>query len=226
MRTFAGYLVVALVLAGVGGVCWLVGNAERQVAAEHERLMTMRFDAAAANEAEDALGPVGRLPGIGNTLVTDADDARATAAYWLSRYDALQPASPGAQRDPHMLLLAANAAYRATSIEGVDRVTAFRYLNDVIKTYRDVLKTSPGHEEAAYNFEFAIRTRDAIARQRTGTKVAKINAGEAAPTIHGQPGAPPKNIDLAEFKIVVPKNSDERGDNQEAGKGAVKRRRG
>lgn len=226
MRSFAGYLVVALVLAGAGSVCWLVGDAERQVAAEHEQLMTLRFDAAAATEAEDALGPVGRLPGVGNALTADARDARATAQYWLSRYDELKPASGGAQRDPHLLVMAANAAYRATSIGGVDRTTAFRRLNDLINTYRDVLKTNAGDEEAAYNFEFAIRTRDAIARQRTGTSVAKANDSEAAPTIHGHPGAPPKNIDLAEFKIVVPKNSDERGDNQEAGKGVVKRRRG
>ena len=56
-------------------------------------------------------------------------------------------------------------------------------------------------------------------------KTAAAVKPDAPATIHGRPGAPPKESDLAQFKIVIPKRTEERED-PNAGKGDVKTRKG
>jgi hypothetical protein len=46
------------------------------------------------------------------------------------------------------------------------------------------------------------------------------------PALHGRAGAPPQNISMAGFKVIIPQRSDERTESEEAGKGGVKRRKG
>lgn len=229
MKSVAGYVVAAIVLAGVGGVCWLAGGAERQVAASQAELVTMRYEAASMRDGTDRqLAYARRLPGIGRALDEDARGGRATAEYWLARYDALKKAPSGsgdAEVDSQLLLLAANAGYRAVQDETVDRPTALGHLNEVIKNYSDVMKRSPDLTDAAFNYEFAVRRRDELARQR-GAAPVKIGFAGLAPTIHGRPGGPPKGVNMSQFKVLVPKRSDERQSSPEAGQGNVKQRKG
>lgn len=227
MKPVAGYVVGAIVLAGVGGVCWLAGGAERRVAASQAELLTMRYEAASIPDDTDRLlAYARRLPGIGGALDADARDGRATAEYWLARYDALKKAPSGSgDADSQLLLLAANAGYRAVQDETVDRPTALGHLNEVIKNYSDVMKRNPEMADAAFNYEFAVRRRDELARQR-GAAPLKIGVADLAPTIHGRPGGPPKGVSMSQFKVLVPKRSDERQSSPEAGQGNVKQRKG
>ncbi len=229
MKSVAGYVIAAIVLGVVGGVCWLVGGAERQVAAAQTDLVTMRFAAASApDEADRSLAYARRLPAVGTGLNADAQDSRSTAEYWLAQYEALKNAAKtngDTQPDPLQLLLAANSAFRAVQAETVDRPTAVRQLNDIIKSYSEVLKRSPDLADAAYNYEFAVRRRDDLAKQR-GSAPVKIGVAELAATIHGRPGAPPKGVNMSQFKVLVPKRSDERQSSPEAGTGVVKQRKG
>jgi hypothetical protein len=67
--------------------------------------------------------------------------------------------------------------------------------------------------------------RAVLERTRNGSLPA-VDANAARPTIHGRPGGPPKNADMNQFKIVVPKRSDERDNNPEGGQGQEKVRKG
>ena len=117
-------------------------------------------------------------------------------------------------------------------LDTVDRQTALERLETIIRNYADVLKGSAavpaGHvsSDAAYNYEFAVRTRDVLEKAKANTPPAPAANAEAPPSIHGRPGGPPKNADASKFKIVVPKRSDERDNNPEGGQGQEKVRKG
>ena len=229
MRTVIGHVVLALVLAAAGGACWRLGQIERALAGAREELATLRYGVAAdrAGDLEPTLRYAAPLPVVGAQMMADSRDNRATAGYWLGRYDALRAdhdASGAAiARDSQQLFLASNAAFRATQVETVDRPTALSHLEGVVKSYADVLKASPGDADAAYNYEFVVRARDALARARG---FSKLSIAETTPTIHGRPGAPPKGVSMSSFKVMVPQRSDERKNSQEAGKGGAKPRKG
>jgi hypothetical protein len=240
MKSALTPLFLALLLLAAGVVCWTLGQAQDTVARANTEVATMEFGAVATDE--QSLGYAGRVPVIGTDMTSDARDARETAAYWLGRYDtlALERDAGGApvEHDPEVLLLAANASYRASRLDTVDRQTALERLESIIRNYVDVLKTSAGNggdagtpggnvlSDAAYNYEFAVRTRDALERVRSNAPPAPTASSEPPPSIHGHPGGPPKNVDLSKFKIVVPKRSDERDDNPEGGQGQQKVRKG
>ena len=231
MRRLIGQVVLALVFAVAGGVCWKLGQTERELADAHEQLSTMRYGVAAdrARDLEPTLRYAAPLPVVGSGMMTDARDDRATAEYWLGRYDALTDHDANGAtvaRDPRQLFLASNAAFRATEIETVDRPTALSHLERVIKDYAEDLKSDPGDADAAYNYEFVVRKRDALARARGSTGFSKLSIAETTPTIHGQPGAPPKGVSMSSFRVIVPQRSDERQSGQEAGKGRAKPRKG
>jgi hypothetical protein len=89
--------------------------------------------------------------------------------------------------------------------------------------------------DAAFNYEYAIRTRDMLAKSRapaakSAAKAAAVPADESdlpiGPTLHGRPGAPPAAVDMNQFKIVIPKRGEERKDAPDAGKGGQKIRKG
>jgi hypothetical protein len=159
-------------------------------------------------------------------------DARATAEYWLGRYDTLvlERDAGGApiEHDPELLLLAANAAYRATKLDGVDRDTAVERLEMLVRNYADVLKSDPGNRiliDAAYNYELTARTRDALERLRANAALPPVPPPPPS-SIHGRQGGPPKNADKNQFRVVIPKRSDERNQDPEGGQGQQRIRKG
>jgi hypothetical protein len=170
-----------------------------------------------------------RVPVLGAEIQKEVNDDRARANYWLGRYDSLtlQRDSGGAllEHDPQILLLAANAAYRANRIDPKDRAGSVRRLETIVINYADVLKSSPDLVDAAYNYEFTARLRAALAGGRPGGQqvVAAATQDQAQ---HGVPGGPPKKVPPNQFNINVPKTGNERTDSPEAGKGGTKVRKG
>ena len=140
----------------------------------------------------------------------------AVADYWAGRYDALP-----AERDA---FLAANAAYRVATLDGGDWQAVTTRLDGVIRQYADVLRNNPGHADAAYNYEFAVRYRAAIAARRQ--PVPPAAAGEVQPTPHGFEGAPPELGDARQFKVIIPMRPDERQEAEEAGRNTRRVRKG
>ena len=154
------------------------------------------------------------------------------------------PTASITETDPAILLLNANAAFRASQAAG-DRLDTVRRLDTVVKSYAEVLKAPAcgagdracdgRANDAAFNYEYAIRTRDMLgqaARAGAAKGAAKLAAKAeetdlpAGPTLHGKPGAPPAAVDMNQFKIVIPKRGEERKDAPDAGKGGQKIRKG
>ncbi len=242
MRSVVTPALFALLLAVAGAVLWLAGQADRRVADVHQQLATLQYEAAGRSGAdvEQSLDLERRLPVVGPRAVADVHEAQTTARYWAADYSGIQPqhdATPAASdSDPTSLLLAANAAFRASQ-GSTDRTDTLRRLDGAIKTYSDALKASSQQFDLAYNFEYAVRVRDAIGRSKPGAAAKNANAAgkktsnepsdlPAGPTLHGRPGAPPSKTEMSQFKIVIPKRGEERKDNPEAGKGGTKIRKG
>jgi hypothetical protein len=252
MKSVVGPLVAAIVFAAVGGAFWLVGKTEARLADVHRQLATLNYAGAEAvgDDFEQSLGLERRVPMIGRAAESDVRDARANAGYWRTDYAAIAPQKDAngvvTEKDPSILLLSANAAFRASQT-AADRNEAVRRLDNVVKSYGEVLKAeAAGCEsatdgcdaramDAAFNYEYAIRTRETLARSRPGAKanpraVAKAASEEqdlpSGPTLHGRPGGPPPAVAMNQFKIVIPKRGEERKDAPDAGKGGQKIRKG
>ena len=145
----------------------------------------------------------------------DVAETSSAASYWQGDYGSV-PASV----DP---LLAANAAYRAAVAPGGTAKDVVTRLDDVVKRYAEVLRTDPANEDAAFNYEFVVRYRSAIAAR--GLALAPEDA-DAELTPHGRAGAPPKGSDQRQFKMLVPMRPDERREAEEAGKTGRRIRKG
>ena len=130
------------------------------------------------------------------------------------------------ERDGEALFTASNAAYRALDLNTGDRQALVRNLDGIIKRYAEVLKTGGGGDDAAYNYEFLVRQRNAAARSRGSVAPPKAGAAIGSASIHGRQGAPPKGVDTSNFRIIIPKQSDERDEELKPGAGDVKRRKG
>jgi hypothetical protein len=252
MKSAIGPFVIAIVLVLAGGALWLAGRTETRLADVHKQLATLQYadaqNVGAAVERSQSLALERRVPVFGKAAETDARDTRAAAGYWRTDYAAIAPQHDAngviTETDPAILLLTANAAFRATQAIG-DRLDTVRRLDTVVKNYAEVLKApacGAGDRacdgramDAAFNYEYAIRTRDLLARQR-GAAPARSAAKAAAkadetdlpagPTLHGRPGAPAAAVDMNQFKIVIPKRGEERKDAPDAGKGGQKIRKG
>jgi len=251
MKSIVGPFAAAVVLALAGAVFWIAGQTETRLAEVHKQLATLRYADASSEGGrfEDSLGVERRMPVIGHAVEADARDVRAAAGYWRSDFAAVAPQKDAngvvTESDPAILLLSANAAYRGS--QNTDRITAVRRLDDVVRSYAEVLKTQAKDCDAdervcdqraidtAFNYEFVIRSRDALAKARNtappkaAPKVAAKTEDDdlpAGPTLHGHRGGPPPATDMNQFKIVIPKRGEERKDAPDAGKGGQKIRKG
>ncbi len=249
MRKVLAQAAVALVLVAIGYVFWRAGQLQNSVAAAHEELALLRYNSATASysDIEDSIGAVGRVPWVADALLADVRDDKATGDYWLAHYDSLGPrrdASGGiVEQKPAELALAANAGFRVSQRDPNDRLAILGRLDATIKSYTELLKKNPGDADAAYNFEYAVRLRDTISKAKpqppTSAKkedpaklVQKLTgvtmAGDLPDghTIHGDPGAPPPNTDMTQFKMHIPVRPDERQGGSDAGQGKEKIRKG
>jgi hypothetical protein len=244
MKSVLGPAIVAVAFALAGGALWIAGQTDRRIVEVHQRLATLQFAAASteSGDVEQALGLERRVPVLGPAAAADVRSVRATTGYWQADYAAIDAEKDAngvvTDTDPTILFLMANAAFRASQ-GGTSKVDAVRRLDTVVRTYGDVVKNNPAQADAAYNFEYAIRVREALAHPRpaaaskalaaktpqrpAGDQIADLPAG---PTLHGQPGAPPTIADMNQFKIVIPKRGEERNEAPDAGKGGTKVRKG
>jgi tetratricopeptide (TPR) repeat protein len=193
MRLPASQIVTALVLIVAGLLLWTAGSRYQRQAQAEKSLATLQYARAE----------------------TEHDQVRAPAAYWLGKYDDAQRAA-----DP---FLAANAAYRAAVAQGGDWRAVVGRLDGAIGQYADALRTNPGHPDAAYNYEFAIRYRAALAARQQNVAA---DAGGPDRTVHGLAGAPPDTSDLKKFKVIIPMRPEERREAEEAGKSGRRIRKG
>jgi hypothetical protein len=227
-----GLLIAVVFFAGAAVARTQARNAEG-LADAHFRLATLQHrgsDALAKDDDEAAPSWWQISPWRG-----EEQRHRGTVTYWLGQYGELTPLleNKGARevKDPALLFAAANAAFRESDFENIDRKTAVDRLDGVIQAYATILRIDPTHADASYNYEYVSRVRDALARNRPRARQLKESPDEASPdlppgpTVHGRPGAPPVDLKGDEFKTLTPMRYDEREETA-PGPGAVKRRRG
>lgn len=215
MKSVGGYITLVAVLVLAGGVAWFAAQSEERLAAAEYSLVTLRYDRAAA-ELEAATRP-GLLDPIVRRLSPASAEDSAAASYWLGDDEALK-----SSEDPAVKLLNANAEFRALHRDGAPWQTAVGRLDAIAKLYADVIRQQPDNEDAAYNYELVLRLRTTLAKSRQD-----LEPGDPpGVTVHGVPGAPPPEAEGSEFKIRVPLRPEERQDNEGAGGGPPKVRRG
>jgi hypothetical protein len=234
MRVLTRYFVPAAILMIVGFVIWTTGRIEQRATDARKQLLMLMYDGPVAeyDALEQDLRYLRLMPPLG-TIHSGIREQRATSRYWSGSYGELAPKTDAAggvtERDPGLLLVAANAAYREAGA-GQNDPGAVQRLEAVLDQYTDVLRRGPWQFDAAYNYEFLARRRDALIRAQSQkpSQRGRQAVVQATPphTIHGRPGEVPPGADMNEFKVIVPQRSDERREQPEAGKGGVKARKG
>jgi hypothetical protein len=216
MRSWVGQAVVAVILAAGGLILWRAAELEHHVAAAERELVTLRYDRAGEIAAEPISRIAQLMPGEAQT-VADAKILGANSEYWQMDYNAVAA-------KPDVKLLAANAAYHAARRDGGPWQAVVGRLDTLAKNYADVLREDSSRTDAAFNYEYIVRLRAAIAARRQ--PVAAVDPAASDVTIHGHVGAPPAESDTKKFKMIVPMRPDERLEAEKAGKGATKVRKG
>lgn len=220
MKSLVAQLILVLVLVAAGIVLWTVGAAEQRLANAERTLVTLRYGQAAEElETAAATNAAERLIADTTGLAAEAAQTRRKASYWLGNVDEFVRSD-----DPSLKMLAADASYRALRAEGGTWQAVTTRLDAIAKRYADVLREHPENEDAAYNYEFVVRLRTAVAAARR--PIASLDLDETGLTLHGHRGAPPEGSDTKKFKMIVPMRPDERMEAEQAGRGAQKIRKG
>lgn len=243
-----GRLVLAAVLFAAGAAGWAEARLTRRLADAHQRFATFRDTADAGIGA--APDSIGGLTGRVSVLVGEVRRLRTNVAYWGAQQQAstalaassAAPGSPagGNSDDPRsadatdadLMFAAANIAFRESQRQIGDRGLVVERLDNVLQAYAEVIRADSGNADAAFNYEFVARYRDAVARVR-GPILANDRAPRneepslsvdlpAGSTIHGQPGAPPPDLKGEDFKTLVPMPAEEVP--EDPGEGTPRRR--
>jgi hypothetical protein len=226
MKVMGRYLLAALALALVGGVCLALATVDRRMVRVQQSLATMNYPEAQATLAttQRYFDVAGHLPWIGDSLLNQQRARQAALLYWQRQYGSIVPR----QADPleavaanniELQLVVADAVYRAGQAQSKDRQTTLQVLSGGIAAYLTVLKNSPRQEDAAYNYEYLVRLRDDINKGRRAAGPSDVDGP------NGREGAPPdKNKD--NLRIYVPLQQDERDRNAGSNKSVPAKRRG
>src|SRR5688572_4398962 len=190
MKAVFGYLIPAVLLLVVGLALLTTGRFERRVVNASKELVMLRFDAPQPeyDAVERSIRFVRGAPWFA-VMSAAVREQRATSRYWLQEYSslALQTDASGEvlERNPEIVFLAANAAYRSTPLDG-RAAQVVPQLERLLEQYALVLERDPDHFDAAYNYEFVSRLRDGLSRAPGGKPAPAISAAlrPALQTIH------------------------------------------
>jgi hypothetical protein len=91
----------------------------------------------------------------------------------------------------------------------------------VLKGYGRVLDQSPASLDAAYNYEFVARLRNAL----SGGRASGLPEPESR-SMQGEEGEPPEGTRKSDFNVIVPLRPEERQEQLDPGSGAEFKRKG
>src|SRR3954452_15538829 len=142
MRRSVGIMLVALLLAAAGAASLAAGRFERRFAIAQEDMAVLDFSDP-QQEFAALEQDLGKLPWTAGTSLNEIKRHEAELQYWQGDYDSpvdianAPPSQDGenAAVDPELLLLAANASFRAAQHGPQDKATLIRKLDGIIHTY-------------------------------------------------------------------------------------------
>jgi len=220
MKASAGYLVVAAIVAIIGGVVLRAGLLDREMARVDEHLVASEYEHVkpVLDDAERFYGYASRLPWLGSGSLHDVRARKAAVQYWQRQYGALtagdDPVGRVPPEDTELQFLVASAVYRENAGRAKDKTAMIGAADAGIAAYLAVLKNTPRNRDAAYNYEYLVRLKDEL------TKGRRKALAMADTDPHGVPGKKEERGDSKEFKTYVPHDSKEleKGTGAEAGK--------
>ena len=224
MRIFVARLIGVVVLVAVAIAVRQASTLETRIATAQEQLTTVGQMTPAADANLDASASyVSRVPVLGEQIARTIRRQRAEAAYWRADYAALTAGDTASQQaaDPSLRLLAANAAYRTAVIQQRTNQALAKSLEEVLKGYAGVLTDAPELTDAAYNYEYVVRLRNAAASGKSGAP-----PGPKTPPMQGEKGEPPEGTKKSDFKVIVPLRPEERQEQLDPAGGADFKRKG
>lgn len=231
MKSVTAFLGAAVVFAVIGGISLTAARFQRYMADAQEQIATQQYDEAQASlaAAEDLLAYVRWTPGVGARALDEIRTREAALLYWRGDYEAVLPApvEPVAAVDesnPDLQLIVANAAFRAGLARAAKPAETLQALNDAVNGYAVVLRNDRWNEDAAHNYEFAVRLRDEVAKG--GRRPPPLPQPQQGGDL-GESGAPSPATTTQGFEIYVPLEGNERTpEGGEAGKADAKQRKG
>jgi hypothetical protein len=234
MRPLVTRALIAMLLAALGTAALLCANIERDLAQAEESIAALDYAGVhdTLTRAERFYEHVSRVPFLGSKALNEVRARQAAVHYWQRDFAAIVPA----QADPiaavpvenvELQLIVANAVFRQAHASATTPAEMLHALDLGIATQLAVLKNSARNDDAAFNYEYLLRLRAAVAVKPDGG-LGSDDAGTEK-TTHGQPGGAPKQSDPSDFKIHIPleaKEFENEAEGQQAGKAAERERRG
>jgi hypothetical protein len=230
MKGIARYLVGAIVMLFVSAVCFVAGLLDRDIAHAQEHIVEGDYGEPQQTfqDAERYYGYASRLPWVGNGPVNELRARQAALQYWQKRYTAIVPEvgdpianTPADNID--LQFLVSNAMYREGLAQATDKARTLAALDAAINAYAAVLKNAVRHDDAAYNYEYVVKLRADVAKERRKIQLPPQVAEPA-----GQLGHPLQAGSGGAFKVYVPfdKRELEKDTTGKAGKGPPLRKKG
>jgi hypothetical protein len=229
MRSTIGFAVAAIILGLLGFAFLGVARLEGHMADAGDRLSTLQYAA-----AQESLTEAGKyadrarfVPWLGSDARQEIRAREAAVQYWQRQYDAVLPqgAEPVAAVDEtnvELQLVAANSVYRVSQTRFKDRPSTVKALEETASGYLTVLKNNTWHPDAAFNYEYIIRLRDAAAK---GSQPPPQKNEEESD--NGESGAPTPATSQEGFQIYIPLEQGEKNPTGgDAGKASAKERKG
>lgn len=212
MKSVIGYIVAAIAFTFLGGVLLTASRLDRGLAESQENLVTQKYAESLAtfDTAERYYGYASRLPWIGSAPLNDVRARRATTQYWQRQYAAIvpqgtEPVSTVDENNIALQMVVANAVFRVGQAGSKNKQSTLDALDTSINAYLTVLKNTPRHEDAAYNYEYLVRLRQEVEKGRR-----KPGEGEGEDGPEGRGGGPtPEQGNMNDFKIYIPLESEE-----------------
>jgi hypothetical protein len=219
-----------LVLAGAS---WSMHVLERDLAEAKRRIATLDYEGVGAtlDRVEKYYERASHVPWVGMGMANDIRARKAALSYWQRDYASIVPAvaDPMTAVPPEntaLQFIVANAIYRMERAQVKDQPTLLKALDAGIGAQLVVLRNSERSEDAAYNYEYLIRSRAAAIAKPGQPKQGDEGTEKST---HGQPGGAPRDSEESDFKIHIPLESKEFQDQKEgeqAGKTVARPRRG
>ena len=121
MRILVGYILLTVALAAIGAALWTSGQLDRRLTEAQKQLLNLESSVTADQFSafQESIGYARRLPWMAK-VEADARRERAISEFWSKDYGPLDVPRDAngavAEPDPAILLVEANALYRAAKI--------------------------------------------------------------------------------------------------------------